>query len=243
MRANPVAKIFGINPILEQLDANPEVLHHLYLPRGPLRGQLGRVARVARERKVSVTFVEKRALDRLAGGGAHQGVVAETGEYRYRELSDILDNLSSPARLLVLDGVQDPQNLGAIVRTAVCTGIDGIVIPKRNAAAMTSAAIKASAGGAARARIARVSNLVQALDRLKVMGLWCVAIEANGERDIRELDKMTGYALIFGAEGKGIRRLVRERCDLSARIPMPGPLDSLNVSVAVGVALFSMMPR
>jgi 23S rRNA (guanosine2251-2'-O)-methyltransferase len=129
------------------------------------------------------------------------------------------------------------------VRTAVCAAADGLVIPKRNAASMTAAAVKASAGAAAKARIARVTNLIQALEQIKERGLWCVAVEARGEKDIRELDKTMDYCLVLGGEAQGIRRLLRKHCDLSARIPMPGPLDSLNVSVAAGVVLFSLLPE
>jgi 23S rRNA (guanosine2251-2'-O)-methyltransferase len=238
-----VAVIYGVNPVIEQLAAGPEAIHHLYLLRGPMHGQIGRIAKAARENKIVTTFVDKKALNRLAEGGAHQGVVAETSDFRYVTLPEILGALSSPARLLVLDGVQDPHNLGAIVRTAVGAGADGLVIPKRNAASMTAAAVKASAGAAGKARIARVTNLVQALEQIKERGLWCVAVETRGDKDIRELDKTMDYCLVLGGEAQGIRRLLRERCDLTARIPMPGPLDSLNVSVAAGIVLFSILPE
>ena len=237
-----MAVIYGINPILELLATDPEAFHHIYIQLGPVRGRLGRVSRLAREGKIPVSFVDRKALHRLSGGQAHQGVVAETAEYRYSSLPDILGNRSSPSRVLVLDGIQDPRNLGAIVRTAVCAGADGMVIPKRGAAAMTETAVKASAGGAAIARIARVTNLAQALETLKKVGFWCVAVEAGGEKVFGELGRMLDYALVFGGEGKGIRRLLRERCDITARIPIRGPIDSLNVSVAVGVTLYALLP-
>ena len=235
--------IYGINPIIEQLCADPAKVEQLYLLKGPLRGQLGRLARLARKAGVSVSFLDKKALNRMADGGANQGAVARVSEFLYCPLEKIISNLGSPGRVVVLDGVQDPQNLGSIVRTSVCAGADGIVIPGRNAAGMTAAAIKASAGGATHASIARVSNLSNALEKLKKANLWCVAVEADGEKDIRTLDPSLGYTLVFGGEGKGIRRLVRERCDLTARIPISGPLGSLNVSVAVGIALFSLLPE
>jgi 23S rRNA (guanosine2251-2'-O)-methyltransferase len=234
--------IYGINPLLEQLVADPSKLEHLYLQRGPLHGQLGRVARLARETGVAFSFVDKKALNRLAGGGAHQGAVAEVGEYKYTQFEEILANLSKPARLLLLDHIQDPRNLGSIVRTAVCAGADGIVIPKRNAAAMTPAAVKTSAGGAAVAKVARVTNLVRALEQLRERKVWSVAVEAGGKDEVGALDPSLDYAFVFGGEGEGIRRLLREKCDFSVRIPMRGPLDSLNVAVAVGVVLFSLMP-
>jgi 23S rRNA (guanosine2251-2'-O)-methyltransferase len=237
-----VPLIYGINPLLEQLTADPSKLEHIYLQKGPLHGQLGRVARLAREAGVAFSFVDKKALNRMAGGEAHQGAVAEVGEYDYAQFEEIIENLSHPARLLLLDNIQDPRNLGSIVRTAVCAGADGIVIPKRNAASMTGAAVKTSAGGAAVAKVARVTNMVRALEALQERKVWCVAVEAGGKEEISALDPSLDYAFVFGGEGEGIRRLLRERCDMSARIPMRGPLDSLNVAVAVGVTLFTLMP-
>jgi len=218
--------VYGINPLLEQLAADPSKIVHIYLLKGRLSGQLGRLARQAREEGVAVTFVDRKALNRMAGEAAHQGAVAD---------------LSKPVRLVLLDGVQDPRNLGSIVRTAVCAGADGIIIPKRNAAGMTAAAVKASAGGAATARIARVVNLSRVLDELRKLDIWSVAIDAKGEREVGSLDPSLDYAFLFGGEGRGISRLLREKCDISARIPMRGPLGSLNVAVAVGVTLFSTL--
>jgi len=235
--------IYGINPLLEQLGADPAKLEHVYLQKGPLHGQLGRVTRLAREAGVAFSFVEKKALNRLADGGAHQGVVAEVGEYEYAQLDAILNSLSKPARLVVLDGVQDPRNLGSIVRTAVCAGADGIIIPKRNAASMTAAAVKASAGGAAVAKVARVTNLARTLGEIGKRDIWCVAVEASGDKAVGELDPDLDYAFVFGGESEGIRRLLREKSDISARIPMRGPLNSLNVGVAVGIVLFTLAPR
>jgi len=233
--------VYGINPLLEQLAADPSKIVHIYLLKGRLSGQLGRLARQAREEGVAVTFVDRKALNRMAGEAAHQGAVAEVVEYGYAPLDEILSALSKPVRLVLLDGVQDPRNLGSIVRTAVCAGADGIIIPKRNAAGMTAAAIKASAGGAATARIARVVNLSRVLDELRKLDIWSVAIDAKGEREVGSLDPSLDYAFLFGGEGRGISRLLREKCDISACIPMRGPLGSLNVAVAVGVTLFSTL--
>ena len=234
--------IYGINPLLEQLSTDPAKLEHVYLQKGPLHGQLGRVARLARETGVAFSFVDKKALTRMADGGAHQGAVGEVGEYEYAQLDDILNSLSKPARLVILDGMQDPRNLGSIVRTAVCAGADGIVIPKRNAASMTATAVKASAGGAATAKVARVTNLARTLEELKKRNIWCVAVEATGDSVVGKLDPNLDYAFVFGGEGEGIRRLLREKCDIAARITMRGPLDSLNVGVVVGVVLFTLSP-
>lgn len=238
-----MAVIYGVNPVLEQMLTDPGKLEMIHLQRGPLKGQLGRIARQARELNIRVVFVDRKSLNRLSGGGVHQGTVARISEYEYAELEPMLSSAKSPARIVVLDGVQDPHNLGAIVRTGVCAGIDGVVIPERNAASMTAAAIKASAGAAPLARVVKAVNLVQTIEEFKKRNIWCVAVESGGEADISELDPTLSYAFVFGSEGKGIRRLVHDRCDRSARIPMAGEFNSLNVSVAVGVVLFSLPRR
>ena len=235
-------RIYGINPILEQLSADAGRIERLHLPKGPIHGQLGRIARIARDAGIRVSYVARNALDRLADGEAHQGVVADVMEFVYADLGDVLNAVSKPRRLLLLDGVQDPRNLGSIVRTAVCAGVDGIIIPKRNAAGMTGVAAKASAGGAAVAKIARVTNMARLIEQLKERNIWTVAVEASGKQEVASLDPALDYAFVFGGEGSGVRRLLRESCDLSAHIPMRGPLDSLNVSVAVGITLFSLLP-
>jgi 23S rRNA (guanosine2251-2'-O)-methyltransferase len=237
-----MAIIYGVNPVLEQMLADPGRIDSIHLPKGPLHGQLGRVARQARELNIHLVYVDRKTLNRLAEGGVHQGVVARTSEYAYTSLPDLLKALKPDSRVIMLDGIEDPQNLGAVVRTSVCTGAAGVIIPERHAAGMSAGAIKASAGAANIARVCRVTNLARTLEAFKQHGLWNVAVEAGGERDVRELDHSLGYCLVFGSEGRGIRRLVRGACDMSAQIPMPGAFDSLNVSVAVGVALYAILP-
>lgn len=238
-----MAVIYGINPVLEQLLADPGKLELINLPRGPLRGQLGRIARQAREMKVRLVYVDRKSLNRMAGGGAHQGVVARISEYNYATLDEVLIALKPPVRIVILDGIQDPQNLGAIVRTSVCLNVDCIIIPDRNAAGMTAAAIKASAGTAINAKVVKVKNIARTIKTLKGKNIWAVAVAADGEKDIGELDSSTSYALVFGSEGKGIRKLVREGCDISAHIPIKDESESLNVSVAVGIALYALRKK
>ena len=232
--------IYGVNPVLEQLITAPGQVEMLHLPKGPLRGQLGRIARQARELGVHIVYVDRKTLNRLADGAAHQGVVGRTSDYQYTALDALLSQIDTQTRIVLLDGVQDPHNLGAIVRTAVCAGAAGIVIPERNSASMTAAAVKASAGAAAEATIVRVKNLVRVLEVLKERDVWTVAVEADGERQIGDLDPQLSYAFVFGGEGQGVRRLVRESCDMSVSIPMRGSIGSLNVSVSVGVTLYSV---
>lgn len=236
-----MSQIFGVNPVMEQLMADPGKLELINLPRGPLSGQLGRIARMAREHGIRIVFVDKKSMTRMADGGTHQGVIARVSEYKYSRLDEILSEEKSGQRIVVLDGVQDPHNLGAIVRTAVCAGVTGIIIPELNAVGMTATAIKTSAGAASLAKVVRVKNMARTLKVLQDSGYWNVALEADGKEDVRTLDPTTNYALIFGSEGKGVRKLVRERCDITAYIPMKGEFNSLNVSVSVGVVLFSLL--
>jgi 23S rRNA (guanosine2251-2'-O)-methyltransferase len=238
-----MAIIYGVNPVLEQILSDPGKIENISLMRGPLHGQLGRIARQARELNLRIVFVDRKTLNRLAEGGVHQGVVARIGEYQYAPLEQALNGIVPPARLVILDGVQDPMNLGAIVRTAVCAGAHAVIIPERNSAGMTASAIKASAGAAGMIPVCQVKNVSRLLEDLKKRNIWTVAIEADGEKDIRELDPTLGWALVLGNEGKGVRKLVRENCDFSARIPMRGAFNSLNVSVAAGIALFTLMSR
>ena len=235
-----MSQIFGINPVLEQLMADPGKLELVNLPKGPLRGQLGRIARLARDNKLRIVYVDRKTLNRMADGGTHQGVVAKVSEFKYARLNDIITD-EKGTRIVVLDGVQDPHNLGAIVRTAVCAGVKGIIIPEVNAAGMTATAIKTSAGAASLAKVVRVKNLARTIEELQNKGFWTVALEADGEKAVKELDPDTNYALVFGSEGKGVRKLVRQKCDITAHIPMKNEFNSLNVSVSVGVVLFSLM--
>jgi 23S rRNA (guanosine2251-2'-O)-methyltransferase len=238
-----MAIIYGVNPVLELFQADPGTIESIHLPRGPLRGALGRIARQAREAGIQIVYVDRKTLNRLAEGGVHQGVVARSEEYRYASFDALLNEISPASRVIILDGVQDPRNLGAVVRTAVCAGAAGVIIPERNSARMTAVAIKASAGAAGEARVVRVKNISRAIEELKKRDLWIAAVEAGGGKKVMDLDRDLGYAFVFGSEGSGIRPGVKKHCDFSAGIPLFGPIDSLNVSVAVGVTLYSVINR
>ena len=183
-----------------------------------------------------VDQVAHAELTQRARGGVHQGVGAELAEFRYAELEDLLEG----DFLLVLDGVTDPQNLGALVRSAHALGAQGVVVPKDRAAGVTPAVFKAAAGALEHCPLARVTNLVRALEQMKERGIWTVALAGDGERALPELDLTMPTALILGSEGSGVRPLVRRTCDHVARIPMSGKVGSLNVSAAGAIALYEV---
>jgi 23S rRNA (guanosine2251-2'-O)-methyltransferase len=236
-----MAIVYGVNPVLESLNTEPERIESILLLKGPLHGQLGRVARLARQRNIRISFLDRKTLSRKADSTSHQGVIAFLSDFRYSTLNDLIIAGGSQQRIVMLDGVQDPHNLGAIIRTSVCAGVQGVIIPDRNSANVNATVVKTSAGATSKAAVAQVRNLAQTVEQLQAEGFWAVAIDASGSETIAEIDSSRNLLLVFGNEHKGIRRLVREKCDHTARIPMKGDFDSLNVSVAVGVTLFRLI--
>ncbi len=203
------------------------------------RAALRDVTALARAREVRVEERAAEALDRLAGGVRHQGVVAVAGEYPYSDLDTILAQAARPALLVALDQVTDPHNFGAIVRSAVAFGADGLVTTKDRSAPVTPVVVRASAGATEHARIARVTNLARTLRELSSAGLEVVGLAGEADASLAELPPAErGRVIVIGSEGRGLRRLVRESCDRLARIEMGGPIDSLNASVAAGIALY-----
>jgi 23S rRNA (guanosine2251-2'-O)-methyltransferase len=187
---------------------------------------------------VSVTRVDAALLDRQARGGVHQGVVADAEPPRQWSIEDVVRVGASAPLLVVLDGVEDPHNVGAIVRTIDAAGAHGLVRQTRRAAPLDAAAAKASAGAVAWVRVADVVNVARALEELKALGVWTVGLAADAPQAYDTVDLTLPTAIVLGAEGTGLRRLVRERCDVLAHVPMAGHVSSLNVSVAAGVVLF-----
>jgi 23S rRNA (guanosine2251-2'-O)-methyltransferase len=227
--------IYGIRPVVEALQSGRRRVFEVMDAVGSEE-----VAKAAAARSVDVKRASRQRVEELARGGMHQGVAAAVEPYPYSGLGEIL---STPEPLvLVLDGVTDPRNLGAVLRTADAAGASGVVIPKDRAVGVTAAAVKASAGASEHVRVARETNLRRAIDEMKGAGLWVYAAEVGGT-PYTELDLAGGLALVLGSEGGGVRRLVREGCDGTVSIPMLGAVESLNVSVASAVLLYEARRR
>jgi 23S rRNA (guanosine2251-2'-O)-methyltransferase len=227
--------VYGIRPVVEALESGRRKVFEVIDAVGSEE-----VARAAGARGVEVKRTSRRRIEELARDGAHQGVAARVEPYPYSGLEEIL---STPEPLvIVLDGVTDPRNLGAVLRAADGAGAGGIVIPKDRAVGVSAAAVKASAGASEHVRVAMVTNLRRALDTMKRTGLWVYAAEAGGT-PYTELDLAGAVALVLGSEGRGVRRLVREGCDGTVSIPMLGAVESLNVSVASAVLLYEARRR
>ncbi len=236
--------VYGMNPVRELLRAAGEGPSELWLAEGGTRAaSFAELERLGRERGAKVRAAPRAKLDRLAGTDRHQGVVAVVADYRYAELADLLErarDAAAPPLVVVLDGVEDPHNLGAIIRSAHALGAHGVVIPRDRAVGVTPAAAKSSAGAVERCPIARVVNVAKTVEALKEAGVWSVALAQDAERPLRELDLTGPTALVLGSEGEGLRSLVRRTCDLEARIPMGGDLESLSVSASAAIALYEV---
>lgn len=236
-------KLTGIHAVREALAAG-RPLQSIVIARGLHGERLEEIVRLARRNGVSVRFEERTQVDRTAGTRNHQGVVALTAAHAAVSLEELLAGENSPGTpglLVLLDGIEDPQNLGAIVRTALAAGAGGVVIPERRAVGLTETVARASAGAAAHMRVARVTNLARAMEEIKEAGYWLVGLDEKADKRHTDIDLSVPIALVLGGEGKGLHQLVRERCDFVVSIPAVGPIRSLNVSVAAGIALFEVV--
>lgn len=233
--------IFGINPVLEALRASPKTIEKIYVGQGAVNQRVaGEIFSRAREAGVKVDQVDRERLQRLADGGVHQGVAAEVREFEYVELGALIDAAKAserPPLVVVLDGIQDPHNLGAIIRSAHAFGAHGVVIMKDRAVGITGTVVKASAGATAHCPVARVTNLSRALEELKEAGFWTVAADPEGDQALWQAKLDGPLAVVVGAEGAGVRKGVLGHCDFRVRIPMVGQVASLNASVSAGVLL------
>jgi 23S rRNA (guanosine2251-2'-O)-methyltransferase len=235
--------LLGPHAVLEALRAAADRVVVVYTA-GEAQGALGEVARAAREHHVRCEPRERAELDALAEGVRHQGVLAITGDYTYLSLDDLLAGAPERPLFVALDQITDPHNFGAIVRSAVAFGADGLITLKDRAAPVTPVVVRASAGATEAARIARVTNLARTLNELSDAGMQVVGLDAEGKVDLRDLAYgERGRVLVVGSEGYGLRRLVREHCETLAAIPLPGPLASLNASVAAGIAIYESARR
>jgi len=237
--------VYGIHPVREILTNKTWRLVEVHIASTCVhRKPVEAVIQAAAARGVPVHLESDQALGKLAGGGVHQGVVGVLEGIPYASLEDIKTAWRSSGRkaaILALDGVQDTHNLGALLRTAYCAGCHGVVLPRDRSASLTPAAIKAAAGAAAHIPVARVTNLASALDVLRQEGIWIMGAAPEAAADLYQTDLNIDLALVMGGEEKGLRPLVRKKCDLMVRIPMLGNVQSLNVSVAAGVILFEIL--
>lgn len=235
-------RIEGRNAVLEALRSGRTV-DKIYVLDGCQDGPVRTIVREAKKRDVILNFVGKERLDHLSETGKHQGVIASAASYEYVEVDEILDRAREKGEapfLIMLDGIEDPHNLGAIIRTANLAGAHGVIIPKRRAVGLTATVAKASAGAINYTPVAKVTNLAATMEELKKEGLWFVCADMGGT-SMYQLDLKGPVGLVIGNEGDGVSRLVKEKCDFIASIPMKGDIDSLNASVAAGILAFEIV--
>jgi 23S rRNA (guanosine2251-2'-O)-methyltransferase len=241
-----VPLIWGRHPVLEALRAGRSA-DRLYVAEGARPGGIiAEIIQLGQKRGVSIQTIDRRALDRMANGANHQGVVADVAEYQYRSVSDLIAAGKTGGQLpliLALDALEDPQNFGTLLRTADAVGATGAVIPLHRSVSVTPAVEKASAGAVEFVPIARATNFGRALGELKVAGYWVVGLAGDGSVDYDAFPVDVPLVLVVGAEGKGLGRLVRESCDVLARLPMHGQLESLNAAVAGSIVLYDIRRR
>jgi len=232
--------ITGFHAVEEALAAG-RALERVVIARGRHGERVESVVRLAKSRNVPVRFEDRRQLDRLTGTSEHQGVAALVAAKPAVELEDLLRAGGAPGLLVLLDGIEDPHNLGAIVRTALAAGAQGVVIPERRAAGLSDTVERASAGALAHLSVARVKNLARAMEEMKEAGFWLVGLDEHAAKSYTEADLKGPVGIVLGSEGKGLHELTRKRCDVLVSIPTTGPVRSLNVSVAAGIMLFEVV--
>lgn len=237
-------RIYGLIPVLEALRAGQRTIENITIAEGAKHERLRELLQLAKQSRVPIHRVPRISLDKSLKQANHQGVVARMAAAKYQDAEQLLARIvlrmgsNDPPLILTLDGVEDPRNLGAILRTAECAGVDGVFIPERRAVGLTDTVAKAAAGAIEYVPVARVTNLVRLIDQLKERNIWVIGAATEASRDYTEWDWTLPSAVFLGSEGSGLHRLVRERCDALVRIPVFGKLDSLNVSVAAGVLLY-----
>ena len=234
--------IFGINAVAEALKAQRRAFEWVGVATERKDLRLQKLIQDCRKNNIPVRLLPRVELDRMAASGSHQGVVAVTSSKQYNDVDDLIAFKRADYTLIVvLDGVEDPHNLGAILRTADAAGADGVVIPERRAAGITGTVVKSSAGASEHLPIAKVTNIARTLEDLKAQNIWTVGLDERGAQSYESLDYKMDCALVLGAEGKGLHDLVARKCDFLVSIPMLGKVPSLNVSVAAGVVLYEVV--
>ena len=234
--------IEGRNAVIEAFRAGKPI-DKLFVLDGCQDGPVRTIVREAKKHDTIIIYVDKERLDQISETGKHQGVIAYAAAYEYAEVEDILkiaEEKGEPPFLILLDNIEDPHNLGAIIRTANLAGAHGIIIPKRRAVGLTATVAKTSAGAINYTPVAKVTNLAKTIEELKEKGLWFVCADMDGEVMYKQ-DLKGAIGLVIGSEGEGVSRLVKEKCDFTASIPMKGDIDSLNASVAAGVLAYEIV--
>jgi 23S rRNA (guanosine2251-2'-O)-methyltransferase len=235
--------LYGVNPVLEALRGNRKI-EEIVVAEGAHQDRLRELIGLARAKNIPVNRAPRAALDRAARSASHQGVLARVSAARYADADELLESVAfrvgtvTEPLVVVLDGVEDPRNLGAILRTAECAGVHGVFMAERRAVGLTETVAKAAAGAVEYVPVARVTNLARLIERLKESNVWVVGTAADAPLAYTKWDWTRSSAVVLGGEGAGLHRLVRERCDALVRIPVSGRIESLNVSVAAGVVLY-----
>lgn len=236
-------KLAGVNSIMEALRGRRKI-HKIYVQEGRGGKKIEELVQLARKKGIYCQYVDKQRLDGMYTSANHQGIVAQVDSYEYSSLDEILEYAALSGQdpfILILDGIEDPQNLGSIIRTAECAGVHGIIIPQHSAAEVTAAVARASAGAIEHVRMARETNLVNCIKYLKSQGLWVIGASMESSIEYFDCRMPSPAAIVIGGEGSGIRRLVSQNCDLLVKIPMLGQISSLNASVAAGVIIYEML--
>ena len=238
-------QIEGRNSVLELLESGKDI-NKIYVTRGEKHGSINKILGIAKERKIIVVEKDRRQMDEMAQEENHQGVIAIVPPFEYVEIQDILQEALEKEEdpfILILDGIEDPHNLGSIIRTAETAGVHGIIIPKRRAVSVNSTVNKASAGAVEHMKIARVTNISDAIEDLKRAGLWICGTDINAEKYYYNQDLTGPLGIVIGNEGKGISTKVKKNCDFNVKIPMKGKIKSLNASVSTGIIVYEAMKQ
>lgn len=233
--------IAGKNPVLEALRSERDI-HKILIAEGSQKGQMQAVIKLAKDRRIQVQFVPRQKIDQFTNEN-HQGVIAEVAAYQYASVDNLFEKAASSGEdpfFLVLDELEDPHNLGSILRTADAAGVHGIIIPKRRAVGLTSTVAKLSTGAIEHIPVARVTNLARTVDELKNRGVWVFGTDAEESTDYRKMDASLPLAIVIGSEGRGISRLIKEKCDFRVHLPMAGHVTSLNASVAAALLIYEV---
>ncbi|MBS4197840.1 23S rRNA (guanosine(2251)-2'-O)-methyltransferase RlmB [Lederbergia citri] len=233
--------IAGKNPVIEALKSDRDI-NKIWIAEGSQKGQMQVIVKLAKERNVLVQYVPKQKIEQNTKEN-HQGVIAQVAAYQYAELDDLFAHASKKGEdpfFLILDELEDPHNLGSILRTADAAGVHGIIIPKRRAVGLTATVAKLSTGAIEYIPVARVTNIARTIEEIKERGIWVFGTDAKGSQDYRKMDATMPLAIVIGSEGKGIGRLIREKCDFLIHLPMSGHVTSLNASVAAALLMYEV---